>query len=182
MLVRMPTVGERWRASSNWKLLTSNTITSGSPAFASMRSAKARPKLKPIFPAKTQSFSPLMMWWQRVAVVVLPLLPVTATMGAAVYSVAQSTSPINGTPAAFTAFTTGVVCLIPGLLITPSAARMRSRVWPPSSYSTPHCSSSALSEALKLPYSLRKARTPTRAASCAAPMPLSPAPRMAICP
>ena len=82
MLVRMPMVGERWRASSNWKLLTSNTISSGSPAFASMRSAKARPKLKPIFPAKTQSFSPLMMWWQRVAVVVLPLLPVTATMGA----------------------------------------------------------------------------------------------------
>ena len=75
-------------------------------------------------------------------VVVLPFEPVMQMVRALpLYRPANSISEIMCMPFSRSACTTGAFSGMPGDLTTSSAASMRSIVWPPCSYSTPHSSS-----------------------------------------
>ncbi|MCK7508368.1 MAG: hypothetical protein MZV70_32835 [Desulfobacterales bacterium] len=69
--------------------------------------------------------------------VVLPLVPVTATMGSPMNRPASSISPITGMPSARAAASGGIVCGTPGLTTIRSAAVKDSVRWPPSSRRIP---------------------------------------------
>ena len=95
-------------------------------------------------------------WAMRLVVVVLPLEPVTATMGPRQNQLATSISLTTGTPLARAVCTIPTVLGTPGLTTTSSAPESARSVWPPASNSTPEASSSSAASGARGPYSVRK--------------------------
>ena len=118
------------------------------------------------------------MWYVSSVVVVLPLLPVMAIIFPGQNQLAYSISETRGIPFSLIFLIKGAFSGMPGLLMMRSEARIFSSLWPPSSKRIYMAVSCALYFSLSGFMSLRKGFLPCFCASSAAPMPLSPPPRI----
>ncbi len=171
------TWGAKLAVFSSWYELTSTTRRPfDSAAGVSTASESGVPRLPPTKVAKPAALkiSPM-----SVVTVLLPLVPVIATMGARVYQLASSSSLTTGTPRASAASTTrrgGT----PGDTTIRSAFAKVSGLCAPRSKLTPACASamsfsSSRSAASRLSLSTTEA-APLRSASRAADSPEAPMP------
>ena len=115
--------GAKATESSAWKLDTSHTTvaSSGSSPTSEASGVPTLPATATAIPASRQ-IAP-----SSSTVVVLPLVPVTATKRLGRSRQASSSSPITGTPRSRAAATTGACEGTPGLFTTSAARSSRSR-------------------------------------------------------
>ena len=127
---------------SSWKLLTSTTATSKS-SFSRSRLTRGLPMLPP---TKTRWPLWLIMSPTSSVVVVLPLVPLMATIGSLRKRLASSSSPIIGTDLLLASCNCGKFRGTPGLTTMRSASVNSSAGWPPNANEHPSLEAESASE------------------------------------
>ena len=139
MLSQTPTAGLKVAMVSSWKLLTSTTTRSTVEPLSTCP-IRGLPILPP---TKTRSPERVSISPKRAVVVVLPLVPVTASSGLRKKRAASSISPTTATPRRRASARGSRVWGTPGLRTIRSAVAKAAGLWPPSSSRTPKRSRAA---------------------------------------
>ncbi len=171
MLSRTPTRGRNVSMWSSWKLDTSSTAT---PWVGTSRAPSEN--AVPMLPATSVGrLSASNTCPSRLVVVVLPLVPVIATIGALQNHDAASISETTGVPRSIAARTSAAVDGTPGDTTIRSQASETSPC-PPNSTLTPTASISSRTSARSGPLSVSRTPAPADASRRAAAIPLRAAP------